>query len=98
MQVADSIRAAAQKIFAEHPDLSFTIPVDQPTFVKQSANGAIEELIVASLAAMLVVLLFFRDLRNTFMTILGLPIILIATFAAIKLFGLTINLISLLAK
>jgi hydrophobic/amphiphilic exporter-1 (mainly G- bacteria), HAE1 family len=46
---------------------------------------------------MLVVLLFFRDLRNTLVTVAGLPIIMIATFAALKFFGLTINLISLLA-
>ena len=46
---------------------------------------------------MLVVLVFFRDIRNTIVTVAGLPVIMIGTFAAISLFGVTINLVSLLA-
>src|SRR5260221_8070698 len=46
---------------------------------------------------MLVVLLFFRDLRNTLVTVAGLPVIMITTFAMLRLFGLSINLVTLLA-
>ena len=52
---------------------------------------------IAAVAAMLVVLVFFRDIRNTIVTVAGLPVIMIGTFAAISLFGVTINLVSLLA-
>lgn len=95
--VADSVKAQLETIFASKPDLNYFIPNDQSTAVKNSTRSAIEELLIASLAAMLIVWLFFRDLRNTLVTVAGLPVIMIGTFAAIKLFGLTINLLTLLA-
>jgi hydrophobic/amphiphilic exporter-1 (mainly G- bacteria), HAE1 family len=95
--VADNIKAEMTTLFANRPDLKYFIPSDQSTFIKDSTRGAIEELIVACIAAMLVVLLFFRDIRNTLVTVAGLPVIMIATFAALKLFGLSINLVTLMA-
>jgi HAE1 family hydrophobic/amphiphilic exporter-1 len=60
-------------------------------------NSSLEELIFAAVAAFLVVWLFFRNLRSTIITMIGLPIILIGTFIFMPFFGLTINLITLLA-
>jgi hydrophobic/amphiphilic exporter-1 (mainly G- bacteria), HAE1 family len=70
---------------------------DQSTEVQQSVDSSIEEMILAVIAAMLVVLLFFRDLRNTLVTMAGLPVIMICTFGGMWLFGISINIISLLA-
>ena len=95
--VADGVKAELQNIFAARPDLKYFIPSDQSTFIQDSTNSAIEELIVACIAAMLVVLVFFRDLRNTLVTVAGLPVIMITTFALVKAFGLSINLVTLLA-
>ncbi|MBK9941144.1 MAG: efflux RND transporter permease subunit [Kouleothrix sp.] len=97
IQVADDTKAALTRLFEGQPDLKYFIPSDQSTFIRQSTNSAIEELLIASLAAMVIVLVFFRDIRNTLVTVAGLPVIMIGTFAAIKAFGLTINLMTLLA-
>ena len=74
MSVADGVKAQLDAIFAGQPDLKYFIPNDQSTAVKQSTNGALEELLIAAISAMLVVLLFFRDLRNTLVTVAGLPV------------------------
>lgn len=95
--VAGAAKAQLESLAKDYPDLSYFIPRDDSEAVQESVNAAIDELLVASVAAMLVVLVFFRDIRNTLVTVAGLPVILISTFAALKLFGLTINLISLLA-
>lgn len=95
--VAESAKAQITSIFEANPDLTYFIPSDQSTEIKASTDAAIEELLIAAVAAMLVVLVFFRDIRNTLVTVAGLPVIMIGTFAAISLFGITINLISLLA-
>jgi HAE1 family hydrophobic/amphiphilic exporter-1 len=97
VEVADGIYAQLDQIFRDNPDLQYTVASDQSEDVRVSVRSAIEELIVAGIAAMLVVFLFFRDIRNTVVTILGLPIIMIATFAALALFNISINLLSLLA-
>jgi len=97
VQVADNVRAQIKTIFDANPDLTYFIPSDQSIQIRESTNSAIEELLIAAVAAMLVVLLFFRDIRNTIVTVAGLPVIMIGTFAAVSLFGITINLVSLLA-
>lgn len=97
VDVADSVKAELDTIFGSRPDLQYFIARDDSTFVKESTRSAIDELLVATVAAMLVVFAFFRNVRNTIVTALGLPVILIGTFAAIRLFDLSINLITLLA-
>lgn len=97
VEVAEEVRAELEEIFAEYPDLEYHIARDSSEFVEESTHSAIEELFVASISAMIVVFFFFRNIRNTLVTIIGLPIIMIGTFAAISLFGLTINVITLMA-
>ena len=41
--------------------------------------------------------LFFRNMRNTLITVAGLPIIVIGTFAVISYLGFTLNIVSLMA-
>jgi HAE1 family hydrophobic/amphiphilic exporter-1 len=94
--VADNVKEELAVIFPQYPDLEYFIPNDSSVFVEESTHSAIEELLVASLAAMMVVFLFFRNVRNTLVTLIGLPIIMIGTFIAISLFGLTINVVTLL--
>jgi hydrophobic/amphiphilic exporter-1 (mainly G- bacteria), HAE1 family len=62
-----------------------------------AAGIAVDKTLVLGLAiGLLIVLVFFRD-RNTLVTMAGLPIILMGTFALMPIFGLSINLITLLA-
>ncbi|NNJ11815.1 efflux RND transporter permease subunit [Chloroflexales bacterium ZM16-3] len=97
VQVADNVRATLTKTFDARPDLAYEIPVDDSTSVRASVNSSLQELGFAALAAFLVVWLFFGNLRSTIITMVGLPVILIGTFIFMPLFGITINLISLLA-
>ena len=95
--VADAALGELERAVAAYPDLAYTVIVNQATQVRSNVRGAIEEIIIAVVFAMLVVWLFFRDLRNTVVTIIGLPVIIIGTFAMIAAFGISINIVSLLA-
>jgi HAE1 family hydrophobic/amphiphilic exporter-1 len=95
--VAEEAIHRLDEVMAEHPDLKHEIVDDEAEEVRENVLGAIEEILFAVLFAMLVVWFFFRDLRNTLVTVLGLPVIIIATFAAMWVMGITVNIISLLA-
>ncbi len=95
--VANAVKDELAVIFASRTDTHYFVPSDQSTFIEESTTGAIEELVIACIAALLVVLLFFRDIRNTLVTVAGLPVIMITTFAALSLFGLSINVVTLMA-
>lgn len=97
VSVAEAVKSELTAIFTARPELKYFIPNDQSKEVRNSVDSALEELLLASLAAMLIVLIFFRDLRNTIVTVAGLPVIMIGTFVALQFFGLSLNLITLLA-
>jgi hydrophobic/amphiphilic exporter-1 (mainly G- bacteria), HAE1 family len=95
--VSNAAHAELDRLFALHPELKYIITLDQSVQVSRSVSSSLEEMVMAVLAALLVVLFFFRDLRNTLVTMAGLPVIMILSFGALAMFGITINIISLLA-
>jgi HAE1 family hydrophobic/amphiphilic exporter-1 len=97
VQVADRVKEAIDEVLADYPDLSIAIVSDQSTFVRESTDDAILDLVIGAVMASLVVLLFFRDVRNTLVTVAGLPVIMIGSFAVLRALGLTLNMITLLA-
>jgi HAE1 family hydrophobic/amphiphilic exporter-1 len=95
--VAERARAQLEETLAEYPEISYTVVQDSSTFVRETTRSSLLELVVATGSAMLVVFIFFRNVRNTIVTVLGLPIIIVGTFAAFQIFGQTINIITLQA-
>ena len=82
---------------AARSDLNLVVAQDQSLFVQESFNDAMRELLIGALMASLVVFIFFRNLRNTLVTVAGLPIILLGAFAAMSALNMTINIVSLMA-
>jgi len=97
VRVADGVKEELKRLTKDYPDLSATITGDQSEFIKTSTDDSIKDLIYGGLFASLVVLFFFRDLRNTLVTVAGLPVIMIGTFAVMNAIGISLNLITLLA-
>jgi len=97
VQVAERVKAELAALGEERPDLNLVAVQDQSIFVRETFDDAMRELLIGALAASLVVFAFFRNLRNTLVTVAGLPIILLGTFAVMAARGMTINIISLLA-
>ncbi|MEZ4866861.1 MAG: efflux RND transporter permease subunit [Caldilineaceae bacterium] len=97
VSVTDAVKERLNQIAQSHPDLAVVAAGDQSIQVKRSTDGAFEDLIWGSLLASLVIFFFFRDLRNTLITIGGLPVIMIATLFFMDIFGIGLNQLSLLA-
>ncbi|MCX6030443.1 MAG: efflux RND transporter permease subunit [Chloroflexi bacterium] len=97
VQVAERVKKEVAALSKERPDINLVAVQDQSIFVRASFNDAMRELLIGALAASLIVLLFFRNLRNTLVTVAGLPIILLGTFAVMSARGMTLNIISLMA-
>ena len=95
--VANGVKAALEPIAARNPDLEIVIAGDESLVVQESTNGALEDLLWSALLATLVIFAFFRDIRNTLITMAGLPVIMIATLFFMDLFSISLNQISLLA-
>ena len=78
------------------PDVHADIIRDQARFIEASVHAINEHLIVGSLLAAVVVLLFMRSFRSTLIAALAVPISIIATFTAMRALDMTLNSLSLL--
>jgi HAE1 family hydrophobic/amphiphilic exporter-1 len=95
--VAENAKAEIARIKRDFTNLDVVISNDDSDFIKKSVEDSLGDLVMGGIFASLVVLIFFRNLRNTLVTIAGLPVIMIATFAAMSAMGLTLNMMTLLA-
>jgi multidrug efflux pump subunit AcrB len=77
-------------------DLAVTKVIDGSTFIRQNQRDVNEALVFGGGMAILVVFLFMLDWRSTFITATALPTSVIATFAAMDLFGFSLNQLTLL--
>ena len=79
------------------PGYHLEIVRDQSVFVEAYTRGVEEHLLVGSLLAALVVLVFLWDWRSTIIAALAIPTSLVSTFALIAVLGMTLNTVTLLA-
>lgn len=70
---------------------------DQSTYIEAATHAVQEHLIIGSILAAIVVLLFLGNLRSTIISALAIPTSIIATFALMSYLGYTLNVITLLA-
>ncbi len=70
---------------------SVEIVRDQSEFILASFHAIQEHLIVGSILASLVVLLFMRNLRATIISAIAIPTSIVSTFAVMEYFGITLN-------
>jgi len=97
LAVSSAVKELLREISAVNPTLSIAIAGDEAIIVSESTQGALEDLLWGSLLAGIVILFFFRDLRNTLITIGGLPVIMISTLFFMDAMGIGLNQLSLLA-
>jgi len=70
---------------------------DTSEFIEASIHNVEEHLIVGSILAALVVLLFLTNLRSTIISAIAIPTSIIATFGLIWFMGFTLNSMTMLA-
>ena len=86
-------------------DLKATLPPgysvrqvrDTSEFIEASIHNVEEHLIVGSILAALVVLLFLGNMRSTIIAAIAIPTSIIATFGLVWYMGFTLNLMTMLA-
>jgi HAE1 family hydrophobic/amphiphilic exporter-1 len=79
------------------PGYTVRIVRDQSEFIEASIASLQEHLIIGSLLASLVVLVFLGNLRSTIIAAISIPTSIIATFAVIWYAGFTLNMLTMLA-
>jgi hydrophobic/amphiphilic exporter-1 (mainly G- bacteria), HAE1 family len=96
--VADAVKERLAEIQATLPqDIRMETVGDQSVFIKAAVDSIEEHLLEGGLIASLIVFLFLRNIRSTFIAALAIPTSLIATFALMQVVHYTLNQVTMLA-
>jgi multidrug efflux pump subunit AcrB len=95
--VGAAIQRALTELKAQHPDIELTQAFDFVTPVQEEYEGSLKLLYEGAILAVIVVWLFLRDWRATFVSAVALPMSVIPAFIGMYLLGFSINVVTLLA-
>ncbi len=96
LDVARAVKAEMAKLATRFPPgLQYRVAFDTTLYVEQSLKEVVKTLFEAIVLVVLVIFVFLQDWRTTLIPAVTIPISLIGTFAFIKVFGFSINSLSL---
>ena len=96
LDVAAGVKEVMAELSADFPPgMEYGIGFDTTEFVQQSLLSVLWTLVQAIGLVVLVIYVFLQDWRTTVIPAVTIPVSLIATFAIVKLFGFSINSLTL---
>ena len=97
VEVGAAIQKALIELRTQHPDIQLDEAFNFVEPVKEEYEGSLHLLYEGAILAVIVVWLFLRDWRATFVSAVALPMSVIPAFIGMHLLGFSVNVISLLA-
>ncbi|MDE2600045.1 MAG: efflux RND transporter permease subunit, partial [Rhodocyclaceae bacterium] len=97
VEVAHGVVKALDELRHDHPEIEITEAFNFVDPVTENYHGSMYLLYEGAALAVLVVWLFLRDWRATFVSAAALPLSVIPAFGFMYLFGFTINVVTLLS-
>ena len=98
VNVAQSIRAEMEAIRPTLPEgVQMWVNYDSSIYVEKAIGEVWETLAIAFGLVVLIIFVFLRDLRATFIPIVAIPVSIVGTFAVLHLMGYSVNILTMLA-
>ena len=91
----NNIEARFAELEAEYPGLDFVSLMNQGDYIYLITDTIINSLLLGALFSVLILFLFLKDLRPTFITLCSIPISVVFAIVLMYFSGVTINMISL---
>ncbi|WP_332679003.1 efflux RND transporter permease subunit, partial [Brevundimonas sp.] len=97
VKVAEKVRERVAQIDEAHPELTIEKVTSSVEYIEESYIASIEALLLGAGLAVIVVFIFLRDWRATFITATAMPLSLIPAFAILGPLDQSLNVVTLLA-
>jgi len=98
ISTVDGINAALPLLHASiNPGIALTVALDQTSTIRASVKDIERTLLISVALVVLVVFLFLRELRSTFIPLVAVPVSIIGTLGVMYLLGYSIDNLSLMA-
>lgn len=94
-ETTNQINARFRELEKEYPGLQFVSLMNQGDYIYLIVDSILNSLLLGAVFAVIVLYLFLKDLRPTFITLCSIPISVIFAIVLMYFSGVTINMISL---
>ena len=94
-EATNNILARFETLEAEYPGLDFVTLMNQGDYIYLITNSILSSLLMGALFSVVILFLFLKDIRPTFITLCSIPISVIFAIVLMYFSGVTINMISL---
>ena len=95
--VAAAVQKRIDALKIAHPDVDLKLIDTSVEYTKGNYEAAISTLFEGAILAVIIVLLFLRDIRATIIAAISLPLSIFPAFWAMDILGFSLNLVSFLA-
>ncbi len=94
-EVSDNLQKEFDKIHKEDDSISFTALMDQGMYIDLVSGSVLENLMFGAILAILILLLFLKDIRPTGIIAVSIPVSVVFAIVLMYFSGVTLNVISL---
>ena len=93
--VTERFEEVREKLAQLDPNLQFAVITDQARYIRQSVQDVMRTAVIGGSLAVLVLLLFLRNIQSTLIIGVSIPISVVATFFLMYVTGISLNIMSL---
>lgn len=94
-EVSDLLGERFGELMEQNPDMTIISLMDQGIYIDLVMDAIIDNVVFGAVLAVLILILFLKDLRPTFVIACSIPISLVTTIVCMYFSGVTLNVISL---
>ncbi|QJD86685.1 efflux RND transporter permease subunit [Cohnella herbarum] len=95
VDVVNGVKDEAEKLKEKFSDLKLDVLLDQGKPIEESVETMLSKALFGALFAVVVILLFLRNIRTTIISIVSIPLSLIIAILLLKQFDITLNIMTL---
>ncbi|WP_223066028.1 efflux RND transporter permease subunit [Paenibacillus caui] len=95
VDVVNKVKDATEELKKQYPDLDLRVLLDQGKPIEDSVNTMLFKALFGALFAVLIILIFLRNIRSTLIAIISIPLSLLIAILALRQMGITLNMMSL---
>lgn len=95
VQVANLVNQEIEELQKENTDLDIQTLFDQSDYIKNSINSVSKSALFGAILAAIILLIFLKNIRSTFIIATAIPVSIISAFSLIYFAGITLNLMTL---
>lgn len=95
VEVSKRITAELKSISSDYPEINAVMLTDTSSYIEESMSNVLNTAIQATIMAVIVLLIFLKDVKTSAIIGVSIPTSVISTFAMMYILDMTLNIISL---